>query len=113
MLLPECVFISNKLFGELLLHTRPPYHLGRVQKFEDEHSFENFIKKYNLLNACCVCTGYRIIIYAVGTIENVTENPILGHSIKAETLSALNKLTTFYETERIKGNESRLKKFAR
>ena len=115
MELPECLFISNKDLpgGELLLRTRPPYRIARAYKFEDERAMENFIIKNNLLGSCCITTGFRILICYVGTIEGINENPALVSTVTTDFLTTLNTLTTFYEKNRIKGNETRFKKFAR
>jgi hypothetical protein len=115
MQLPESVFISNKDLpgGELLLNTKTPFNIARVYKFEDGTSMENFIKKNNLLNSCGICHGYRILVCYIGTISGISEGVTLGHLVNAEDLETIKKLTEFYEENRIKGNESRFKKFAR
>lgn len=114
MNLPEFVFISSKEItgGELILQTINPYPVFRVYKFEESRSLENFMIKYNLLNASIKIPGFNIIICLMGNIDFISENPVLGHNVQNEILHNLNNLSAYYEKERIRGNETRLKKYA-
>lgn len=113
MQLPEFVFINSKDLagGEYILSTRPPYYVLRAYRFEDPQSFENFIVKNNILNDCVEVPGYNILVAYIGTIEQVSLSPILGHNVPRELINNFTNLLNFYEKERIKGNESRLKKY--
>ena len=116
MNLPDFVFIQNKELpagGELLLYTKPPYDLFRVYKFEDSRGETNFINKNNLLNSCVQFDEYRIAICYIGTIQAFSEDIITEQGVPAQTLNLLPNLSKYYEKERIRGNESRLKKFLR
>lgn len=112
---PNFLFISCKeLTGaDYILTTEKPYNIFKVLKFEDNNSFENYIKKYNLLNDCITIDGYNILISFVGDIENFSTVPVLGHNITEQTKKTFEPLKTFYEKERLKGNETRLKKYVR
>lgn len=109
------VFInSNQLpGGELILSTTVPYYIARVYKFNDAKAMENFAIKYNVILDAEHVPGYNILICYVGNIEFVTEAPILGHNINQTAKEFLKKVISFYEKERIKGNETRLKRYVR
>lgn len=113
MQLPEHFFIVSQQLtgGELIICARKPYQISRVYRFEDPKAMENFIIKYNLLNAVAKVEGFNILICYVGTIEDAQTAPVLGHNVPETFLTRINALKTFYEEERIKGNETRLKKY--
>ena len=113
MILPEFVFIKNKEIErlKLILYTRPPFTVCRAVEFETAKQKEDFVIKHNLLNAAVNVPGYHILLCKYGTIHGVRESPILGHHVTKEDLIILEKLKEFYEAERIKGNETRLKKY--
>jgi hypothetical protein len=115
MILPELVFINSKELpgGELILSTVAPYNIARVYKFNDAKALENFAIKYNVVLDAAHVIGYYILICFVGNIEKVSEAPILGHNINAKAKEFLKTATIFYEKERIKGNETRLKRYLR
>lgn len=114
MILPDFVFIKNKEIEglKLILYTQHPYTICRAIVFENTKQKEDFVIKYNLLNAAVTVPGYHILLCIYGTITNVHEIPVLGHNVTKDELIILEKLKYFYESERIKGNESRLKKYA-
>ena len=113
MKLPGFVFLKGEIFhgSELILHTVEPYPIFRVYQFHSDNEMESFIIKYNLLNGCTQIPGYNIALCYVGTLDNVNEVPVLGHSIPKEIKSVQQPLADYYETERITGNESRQKKY--
>lgn len=111
----DFVFSSSKGVDglEFILKTTNPNEIFRVFKFESTEDFENFIKKYNLLNDCVIIDGCKILIAQTGQLPEFNKLPILGHNIKPSTKNIFPNLKRFYEEERIKGNETRLKKFVR
>lgn len=113
--MPEIVFISNKeLTGtDYILHTGGNQEVFRAFKFLEAEDMEDFLKKYNLLNDCAIVDGYNILICYVGTLAKFSTAPTLGHNIPEATKNLFNNIKSFYEIERIKGNETRNKKFAR
>lgn len=115
MNLPELVFVNSKELpgGEVILHTLSPYMAARVFKFESGDAMEDFIKKHNLFGNSVHVPGYNILICYVGTIHNISEKVMLGHNVPSEAKQFLQTATEFYEKERIEGNESRQKKYAR
>ncbi len=113
--LPEFVFISSKELNdiEFIMHTYYPCLLARAYKFEQTKAMENFVIKHNIFQKSFVCENFNILVCLHGSIEQATTEPIKGHLIHANELSILHNALKFYEKERIKGNESRLKKFAK
>lgn len=114
MQLPDFVFIKNKKIEglKLILYTREPFTVCRAIEFETEKQKEDFVIKHNLLNAAVNVPGYNILLCKYGDIGDVRDAPVLGHHVTKEDLIILEKLKAFYEAERIKGNETRLKKYA-
>jgi len=115
MKLPEFIFLSSKEFKgfDLILKTREPYEVFRAFKFENGTDLENFVKKYNLLNDCIIMDDYYILIAYIGDIAGVNSNylPLLGHNVALSTKHTFAEIKQFYNEERIKGNETRLKKY--
>ncbi len=113
---PNFVFINSKeLATEFILSSSvETLTVFRALKFESIRDMENFIKKYNILGECVVIDGYNILICIVGNLYDFNDLPRigdLGNKVLIETIST--ELKSFYEKERIHGNETRLKKFAR
>lgn len=118
MNLPEFVFIQSKELasGELILCTRKPYVLIRAYRFEDNKGLEYFLKKYNLLDFAQPAPGYNILLCHVGHLSNPASGPLIGMGLKftePELITTIKDAIIFYEENRIKGNETRLKKYVR
>lgn len=118
MKLPEFVFITNKDLkeegNELILHTaEQPHFVFRVFKFYSPDQMEQFAIKNNVLLDAEHVPGYNILICLAGTITDVKEKVVLGHNTPKEAKPILKNIITFYENERIHGNESRQKKYSR
>lgn len=113
MTLPNLVFIHSKEVtgGELILFTKDPHFVFRVYKFESYKAKEEFAIKHNVVLDAEHVPGYNILICYVGTIENIREKVVLGHLVPAHAKEILKDTIEFYEKERIKGNETRLKKY--
>jgi len=113
--LSEIVFIKDKELpgGEVLLCTKSPFNIGRAFRFEHPEHLNNFLLKYNLNGSVGTIPGYNIIICHIGNIYGINENVILGHNVTPTTLTTLQNMAFYYEKERIKGNETRLKIYAR
>lgn len=114
MKLPEFVFVTSKDLpgGELLLQTTPPYSAFRAFKFDNERDMETFIRNTNIFGVCGTVTGYNILVCHVGTIDGIQAKVTPGHLLSSGDKNSTNQATFFYEQNRIKGNESRLKKYA-
>lgn len=115
MKLPATVFVNSKLLlqGEFILATVAPYYLARVFKFESPDEMERFVIKYNILSECEAVPGYTILICFTGNIDQTNNLPVLGHNVPKDAKQFLKQATEFYYEERIKGNETRQKKFVR
>lgn len=118
MNLPKIVFINSKeiVGGELMLCTEKPYILIRAYKFESSKKLEGFLIKYNLLEYALDVPGYNILLCHVGQLASPANGPLLGlgkKHIDPELTITLKDALNFYEENRIKGNETRLKKFER
>jgi hypothetical protein len=90
-----------------------PFGVFRAFKFENEKALEAFIVKYNILNDCVFVDHYNILICYVGTVNRFSTAPVLGHNVPQNIKASFPELKSFYEKKRIKGNETRNKKFAR
>lgn len=115
MSIPDFVFLSHKDLpgGEVIFQTKQPFAIARAFKFQSEKELESFMIKYNLHGSVALVPGYNIILCYIGTIEGINELVVLGHNVPIAILPILNQMNFFYEKERINGNESRNKKFAR
>lgn len=106
--LPEFVFISSPEFKgyELILDTRSPYLVFRVYKFEDEFTKKVFIDTFPKGHYNKVESMYYNIVL-------VLEQSLLkGCDLENYLFSGCVFLAwAFYEENRIKGNETRMKKF--
>jgi hypothetical protein len=113
--MPPFAFLSSKQFEgcEFIVELWEPCEVFRPFKFPNNEALEDFMKKYNLLNECVVVAGYNILICYVGNILKFSSVPVLGHNVPRSTKSTFEDLKKFYEKERINGNETRNKKFAR
>ncbi|MCU7548142.1 hypothetical protein OCK74_03410 [Chitinophagaceae bacterium LB-8] len=95
----------------LIKNVEYPFNLYRVYTFEDQKAFENFIRKYNLSNSCAIVDDYFIVISFIGTINDLKEKPVDGKTIDETVLQSFAAVKQFYQQNRLKGNESRLKKY--
>lgn len=98
---------------EFITHDDEPFNAFRAYKFDNAEAFENFIKKYNLLNDCVVIDNYFIVIPYMGTMQKIPPVPVLGHNVPQDAKQLFEPLKAYYEENRIKGNETRFKKFRR
>ena len=115
MKLPTCVFLESKEIPgfNLILCTEAPYNVGRPFRFDNDYDEQVFLKKYNLEDRCVIVPLYRIVLVWVGTIDDISDPAPAGSAVTLQHMQDLNKMLSFYEKERIKGNESRLKKYLR
>lgn len=115
MKLPTCVFLDSKEIPghNLVLCTEAPYNIGRPFRFENDHDLQVFLNKYKLEERCAIVADYRIILVWVGTVDDISDPVPAGNFVTVQHMQDLNKMLLFYEKERIKGNESRLKKYLR
>lgn len=109
MMLPKFVFINSPEFPgiEFILCTNPPFYIYRVYQFHSKEDLEKFSLKHTIF-ANFTSEGYNIILTSAGHLENFQltpprENIPLEYQIPG--------LKLWYFDNRIKGNETRMKKY--
>lgn len=113
MKLSQIIFAKDGDAAEIMLSTVAPFYAARAYKFESPKAMEEFAIKHNAILDAEHVPGYNILICLVGTIEDIKEKIVFGHNVPADAKPFLKEAVKFYEQERIKGNKTRNKKFAR
>lgn len=98
---------------EFIMYDNEPFRTFRAYKFENAEALEAFVKKYNLLNDCVLMENFYILLSYMGPFQKLSSVPVLGHNVPPPAKELFNELKAFYEQSRIKGNETRFKKFRR
>lgn len=113
MAVPQFAFIKHPQFtGTALIQgTDFPFPVFRVYAFEQERHMHHFIHKHKLENACAIPDEYNIAVCYIGNINQLEAIPLPAEVTEEGVLNQFSAVKNFYQQNRIKGNESRMKKF--
>ncbi len=104
---PEFLFCEAKEIpgAGLIICTDYPFYVAKVFRFETDEQLRIFANKYDIFRSSGKVDFYRILICAVGTISDFGDTP------KMIQRPIFNDMAKFYENEKVKGNETRLKRY--
>ncbi|SHN42200.1 hypothetical protein [Chitinophaga sp. CF418] len=105
---------KDKLPGSgVILSAHPPYNIGKIYRFESSESLDIFETKHQVKGLHTRIHPYNIIVVYIGTIDKILNTIPPARLLTIEIVKELKQMAIFYEREKIKGNETRLKRYLR
>jgi hypothetical protein len=110
MKLPEYMICQSTELNNpgLILHTKPPFYLGRIITHKDTSEHLDFIVNYNGVHVSRVL-GYNIAIAWAGTLSG--SRLTIDQGTRAQINEVFDGMAEFFYTERIETHKGYYKKF--
>lgn len=112
MTLPKYVFLNSPEFPgiEFILSTKSPFNIYRIYQFHSKDDMEIFCSKHTIFGNF-TNEGYNIVFASAGTLTNFNLKPVDKLQDPVVLEYQMPELKQWYFDNRIKGNETRMKKY--
>lgn len=111
---PDFFYMENKAINSgagLIMATATGLPIFKIFKFETPELMARFLDKYQLQGIAAIVPGYRIVLAYIGDLSDLKDTPVISGGKFNWNNNFLNEMISFYESEKIKGSESRNKRY--